>query len=207
MATFTVTPNQLGAALRARGIMVADAIQKGLVSGARRGRAEMVRRSDDLGITDRGVYKNSWKVRDRRKTPVTYDGDQIIASLDNNTPYAGIIERGARPHPVSMQGLLNIVAWVERKRRDWLGEVNFLPRQANQTWHQARKSARQQAAYDIAVAIARKIKAHGQKGKFVLENAIPELAKIAGVEVAREVRDQANRKAALAAARRAKAGG
>jgi hypothetical protein len=196
-AVIKIDIKELGRELRARGRAVQRAIEKGMVVGAARGRTHLVELSDEHGITDRGLYKNAWKRHSRGRGRV---------DLHNQAPYAGIIEVGARPHPVSNEGLFAIAAWVERKPGDRVQSVASqrayatqgpLPKGTSRRSFEAgiRRHERRQVAYDIAVAIARKIAARGQEPKWVVRNALPELTRMLQVECERLIREQAGRRA------------
>lgn len=78
-----------------------------------RGVKRALRRAADRGVdvlrsatpVDQGEMIRAWRVIPRA------DGSLLIK---NDAPHAGIIERGARPHPVSEEGRLAIRDWAER---------------------------------------------------------------------------------------------
>jgi hypothetical protein len=57
------------------------------------------------GALDTGLYKAAWK------TGSLPNG----ASVFNDRPYAGVIDYGRRPAPVSRGGVRNLEAWAKRK--------------------------------------------------------------------------------------------
>lgn len=126
-------------------------------------RAYLIAQVNKSGITDTGLYKNSFVVTDD--------------SLWNDAPHAGLVERGARPHPVSQAGVLAIAAWVRRKLRK---SVSSAPKvlatvalNAQGVAVAKKKKFTKDEALEIAYAIAQKIKKFGQKGHYFMRDAIP----------------------------------
>lgn len=68
----------------------------------------------------------------------------------NLAPHAPIVEEGARPHPVSIEARARIAIWCQRK-------LGLTPDEA----------------YQAAEAIAWKIQKFGQKGRYVMRDALP----------------------------------
>jgi hypothetical protein len=86
------------------------AVHRGLRSGARAGRTHLVR----VTPKDRGMAKAAWK---EHNGPMNSRPPTPAAWLENSAPYIGILEKGARPHPVSPEGRLAIYEWVLRNMR------------------------------------------------------------------------------------------
>ncbi len=127
---------------------VRAAIGRGILAGAERGRRVLVARTPE----DQGLMQKSWEV-----LPQPGGG----AVLRNDAPYAGVVEAGARPHPVSREGVENIRGWVERK-------LGLADREAESaTW-----------------GIVNKLRRVGQKPTYFVRKSLPEL----GAAMAREVR-------------------
>lgn len=63
---------------------------------------------------DRGLAQNSWQANMGPKNPRP---PTPAAWLSNSAPYIGILEKGARPHRVSLDGQRAIYEWVERHFR------------------------------------------------------------------------------------------
>lgn len=82
--------------------VIRKAVIKGIRSGAHAGRAILVKRSPK----DTGQLKASWRV--------SVGEGMEIAQIFNDAPHAGIVEHGARPHPVSEEGRKAIREWVIR---------------------------------------------------------------------------------------------
>lgn len=139
------------------------AIRRGIRNGARGGRAVLVRRSPK----DLGQLKNSW--RDTASRPGTATMT-TVAEVFNDAPYAGIVELGARPHPVSREGQLAILEWVQRHFR---GEDEKAQRR-------------------IARAIVHKIRREGQRPTYFVRDSLGDLNALAAREVARAVDRQAS---------------
>jgi len=63
---------------------------------------------------DRGLAQNSWQAN---MGPKNARPPTPAAWLSNSAPYIGILEKGARPHKVSLDGQRSIYEWVERHFR------------------------------------------------------------------------------------------
>jgi hypothetical protein len=117
------------------------------VSGER-SRATFVRKSP----VDTGRHRASWKTKKSAAGVL----------VENDAPYAGIIERGARPHAVSEEGREAITRWAMRKFGISVDE-----------------------AEKMAQGIINKLRAHGQKGTFVVEKNLDNSAKWLAEEITR----------------------
>jgi hypothetical protein len=109
-----LTPGQVAGAVKRTAAAVREAIRVGAIRGAERGRAFVVRQTP----VDQGQLKASWKVRPSMAAAAATRGAQMLAELVNDAPHAGIVERGARPHPVSPEGWMAIYDWVVRHRQE-----------------------------------------------------------------------------------------
>lgn len=164
MATVEMTEAELGARLRSDAAGSPKAVFRAMVSAAQRGKGYIVKKSP----VDRGILRNAWKV--------IRLSIQNIVELTNDQPYAGVVERGARPFKISPDGLTALKYWAKRKLRSGeltpkgpVGSEQELEREANR----------------IAWAIAKKFEKVGMKGKrFVMEN-LPILASLMDAEVKR----------------------
>lgn len=150
-----ISPDRLPAALKRRAKATPDVLRKGLYLAAQRGRTLLVRRSP----VDRGNYKNAWQVHKRPGG----------AEIENSAPYAGIIELGARAHPVSREGRESILGWVRR----------HFP------------AADEKEAQRIANAICWKIQTKPTKGKFVVRSSMDNLYRFLHAEVMRQLKKHA----------------
>lgn len=104
MATVKIDFDKLGHRIRSDASGSPRAIKQALFSGAQRGKGLLVKHSP----VDRGQLRNAWRVLKFR------DG----VSLSNDQPYAGIMERGARPFKIGLAGLQALIGWVKRKILD-----------------------------------------------------------------------------------------
>ncbi len=138
--TMTIGPGDLGKKLMEDGARRKGALPKAAIAAARKFRTLLVQRTDELGITDTGALKNSWRAER------TKDG----ATVFSDCPYAGIVELGARPHPVSVEGQEAIARWAIRK----LG-------------------VDEKEAKSVAFLIARKIAKEGQKPTYLVQDQLP----------------------------------
>lgn len=141
-----------------------DRIDRGLIRAAQRGKAHMVKKTP----TDQGQLRTSWKARGRL--------------LTNDAPHAGIVEMGARPHPVSRAGVEAIKRWAQRNLG--LGKVRDTKGRFVKTT-KATRDYLEQEAWGVAWAIAAKIRREGQKPTFFIRSQLGELTKIAKQEVER----------------------
>lgn len=178
-------PEDLSAVLASHEKNMPRAIRDGLSMAAHRGRALLVRMSP----VDMGVYKNSWRVR---------HSSNGLPDILNDAPHAGIVELGARPHHVSAEGIEALTAWVKRhigtptqgphwQRPNYGPKLPSqpgpkMPRRAGASLPSVDKEARA-----MAWAIAKKIEKYGQVGYYVVERAMPQLARFAVQEVSRSV--------------------
>lgn len=85
-------------------------IARGLRDGARIGKVVVKRRTPK----DRGMAQMGWQ---NHNGPMNARGQTPAAWLENSTPYIGILENGARPHPVSAEGRFALYQWIERHYR------------------------------------------------------------------------------------------
>lgn len=115
--------------------------KKAVVSGLMRSIPDLVAASP----VDTGLYASSWDVT----------ADEARAILGNYAPYAGIIERGARPFTPPLGPLL---AWAKRV----LGDSSRPPKYSPQVWA-------------LAVHTQKKIEAEGMAPRHVLENMLPKI--------------------------------
>src|SRR5262245_48635855 len=101
MATITLKAGELAPAIRKSIASTVAAYKRGLRRAAERSKAHLVSRTP----VDMGQLKSSWSVS---------EGLTGVA-LHNSSPIAGVIDLGARPHPVSKAGRQAITEWAARK--------------------------------------------------------------------------------------------
>jgi hypothetical protein len=154
VATIRMTPEGLAVELRRLAKASPQVLERGLKRAARRGQAHMPGKTP----TDQGQLRNSWRV---------IEGAAGVR-LENDAPHAGIVEAGARPHPVSREGIEALTGWAMRK----FG----LPADE---------------AEGLAFAIAARIKKEGQAPTYFVRAELEKLASFAGeavlAELAKEV--------------------
>jgi hypothetical protein len=167
MAEHVITEKQLSAALRREAKKVPAALSRAAVRAAHRGKSHLVRKTKEKGITDLGQYANSFEV----KRGV---GDQDLATITNTAPHAGIIELGARPHPVSREGFERIREWVARKMLDISSQMADENEEVDR----------------IAWAIVKKIEREGQAPRHVFADEQTVLVKFWREEFERALRQR-----------------
>jgi hypothetical protein len=136
MSNIEVSSAMLPDHLRKAGEKVKNAIKISSVAAAMKLKTYLVQQTDELGITDLGFYKLGFQAI----------GPVVI----NDSPHGGVVEEGARPHPVSKEGQEAIYQWCIRKL------------------HLEEKEARQ-----AAFLISQKIKHEGQEGHHLMRDALP----------------------------------
>jgi len=159
MPTIRLQPSQLARALRGDAQRVRMAMKSAALGAARRFVAYLKNEIDRRGITDLGIFKASWKAV---RNP---DGG---ASISSDAPQAGVIELGARPHPVSQEGRDAIAAWAQRK-------LGLSPAEAMRA----------------AFLIARKISREGQKPTYLVRDSLPHARTFYGEEIVRVLNSRA----------------
>lgn len=140
-----------------------------LQSGAERGRSIMVRRTP----VDTGHMRAAWRVF------MTALGNEA-AKLTNDHPAIGVVEAGARPHPVSDLGILAIERWVGRHPDIWQGA---------QSGPGGRMLTREQAISAITHGIVWKLRTEGQEPTYFVRDALPHLRRAIAREVMRMMRE------------------
>lgn len=132
---------------------------------------------------DLGAYKNGWEVR--RLTTTSKKGHKRTSvQLVNDTPYAGVIELGARPFTPPFQPIFE---WAQRKAGDLAmgGKVKIGP-QAFKVLKSGNLSYRGKASLDpddldelraFTYGVINKFKQQGIAPKHVMQNALPFAAK------------------------------
>jgi hypothetical protein len=131
-----IPADALPKALRGEGERVREIIRKAAKAASLRLKTHLVRESDKKGITHTGVYKGGFRATDN--------------SVVNDAPHAGIVELGARPHPVSKEG-----------------------REAIKRWAMTKLGLSAEDAESAAWGIANKIRKEGQVGRYVMRDAVP----------------------------------
>jgi len=181
MAIIPINPKDLPKELRARLKLTPKLVRGGLIVGAQRGKALLVRKTP----VDLGQMKNSWRVRKDTK------GGAVIT---NDAPHAGIIEKGARPHGVSKEGQAAIRAWV---RRHFRIQVWSKPgRSGGSIATGTRMRSQKDKELDrITYLIVRKLQTEGQKPTYLVHDSMPQLERFAKAEVQRLIKKWEGRRA------------
>lgn len=158
-------PEKLPRALRGEAARTRQAIKIGAHAAAQRFKARLVARTDELGITDRGILKNSWRAsagggRDTAGRFMAANG--VLAQVYSDAPHAGVVELGARPHAVSAEGLEAIKQWAMRK-------LGLDEKQAEAAAH----------------GIAKKLALVGQKPRYLVRDVLPDARRYLAEEISR----------------------
>lgn len=160
---------KVAALIKGHGKRVRAAIGRGARRGAEHGRSIIVKKTP----TDQGQLRNAWQVRQMPAGPGTVN---TLAELVNEAPHAGIVEHGARPHPVSAEGMEALYHWVRRNR----AEFGFLTKSGRTKKVTVDIEAELRK---IAEGIAFKLRTKGQAPTYFVRNARPALTRAAVVEV------------------------
>lgn len=135
--TLRIRPQDLARELGARGTQTRKATRAGVRLAAERGRGILAQATP----VDTGAMKARWRVS---------KGGTV--TIVNDAPYAGVVEAGARPHGVSIEGRHAIKLWFMRK----VG----LP---------------EKEAAIRTEAFCQRLMAHGWVGKFFVRNSLDQL--------------------------------
>lgn len=197
MVAISTTPGKLVGQLKSRNRATLQAIARGALRGAQRGRAIVVRETP----VDQGQLKNAWKVEPGDKALLLGKGmiaravrfvmGMTLAELRNTAPHAGIVELGARPHPVSPEGILAIADWAYRNLD--LGTVMGPVKRGAGGRRKMERDAKEAAAMAVAQAIAWKIRKYGQEPTYFVKGCLPALHQAVEVEVAKAIEEVSRR--------------
>ena len=110
MATIPIKANKLPKELQARFRAIPKTVLRGLNIGAMRGKAILQHRTP----VSTGRLKAAWRVRKGTRWANQYGSGNTNPEIQNSAPHAGIIEEGARPHPVSLEGIQSLTRWARR---------------------------------------------------------------------------------------------
>ena len=198
----TIDIKKLPEALRRNEMAVRDAIAKGAMAGAQRGRNIMIR----VTPTDQGQLRASWKVLRRvsgaRNMPA---GETSVVELRNDAPHAGLVELGCRPHGMSPAGWAALYEWVRRHPELYTGSGSASnPDQQGPNplrMRRARAARGPLGPYKgpdpvvaaITNAIAAKIRREGIKPTYFIRNNLHKLSDALAQEIRRAVDDLAEK--------------
>lgn len=131
------------------------------------------KRADELKITDLGTYKRGLIVWDKT----------VIATA----PHSGIVELGARPHKVSLDGIIAIAFWVRRKLRQTYRRTSMQRARKNPEQEHGSRKYQWDEAFEIAWAIAKSIEKRGQAPRYVMRDSLPKAREFMSEELARRL--------------------
>jgi len=177
----------LSVRLRSDATNAPKAIFRAMVSSAQRGKGFLVAATP----VDRGILRNAWKIV---KSSATNE-----VQLVNDQPYAGVMERGARPFKMGRAGIEAIKGWVGRQLR--AGKIILKPKPRNAIAHLtdaykvrfksrpklSKGAERQQAIESITWAIVKTIEKVGIKGRRFVMNNLDKLAALMKEEMDRSL--------------------
>ena len=157
---------------------------------------EQVRKDVDTGIklaAQRGRNHLS------KKTPVDQGQARVgwrttATTIYNNAPHIGILEKGARPHKVSREGIEALTRWAmrvlsvkgkPRKKGDKAGKKTpkKLKKKAGKKTPRKRKGLQESEARAVAFAIAKKLEKEGQPGKFFVHKSMRQIRRFLEIEI------------------------
>jgi hypothetical protein len=102
-----ISSRELGDRLVSVGEKIGSLQETAAFNAAQRLVGYLKKLTDELGITDTGIYKNS------HRASRTEDGSVVY----NDAPHSGIVEMGTRPHFVGKDGIEALKKWCMRKLR------------------------------------------------------------------------------------------
>lgn len=115
MPTIKIDSKDLAKALKGEDARARRALPLAAYAAAQRLRGRIIDEIDRRKITDMGILKNSIRVvKQNRDGGGRFLGGGNVA-VRSDAPHAGIVELGARPHPVSPEGRAAIARWAARK--------------------------------------------------------------------------------------------
>lgn len=182
-AHISIEFRQLKGSLRRRARGMKKELQRSAVRAAQRGKVLMRR----VTPTDQGQLKNSWRVRKGGEVVGSFwlRPKTILAYLENDAPYAGVVERGARPHKVSYLGRMAIYEWVRRNRKLFAlsGPRQIVAGPKRRGTRGPMLRALEPDLERITWGIVKRIEREGQKPTFFVRNRLDELRTELGMQV------------------------
>lgn len=179
MTVINMGHGQIGPELIARAKKTPGVINKAMKRSAMKARTKLARKTPK----DLGQAKAGWKVSSLIKGT-----SRSRIDVYNDAPHVGVIELGARPHGVNLEGRIAIYEWVLRNipREELIG-----PRRKGSRM----KKLKNDQAMKITQAIVHKIRAHGQKPTYFVRSSMDEITAEFGKEVEKQISAYAKRKA------------
>lgn len=178
-----ITPDRLPQEINTRHILTRRAVANGIGRAAERGRALIVRKTP----VDMGQLKASWRVVWHG---VPGGAQWECATLENDAPHAGIVEEGARPHPVNAEGWDAIYQWARRHitytQLKGPGRAKGGKRREGPPKQITKRHGQEDPILEgIVWAIVKRIEKYGQAPTYFVRNNIPALQKIATEEISK----------------------
>lgn len=157
-----------------------QAIARGALAGAHRGRAVIVKRTP----TDMGQLRASWRVKPGAEEFSGLETD--LATLVNDAPHIAMVELGSRPHRVSPEGWAAIYAWVHRHYRGGqLGGTGATRRRSRKGPGPGPFQGDDPVIAKITNAIVWRIRRYGTKPRLFVKNSLDELRAVMAAELER----------------------
>lgn len=153
-----------------------QAIRNGMVTAAERHKSFLKVKSP----VDTGRLKGGWQSVPTAKGVLVFD----------DAPYAGVVERGARPHGVNEEGRQAIREWIRRKlvRISVANTKSHGPARTMRTRMLTRGEAQDDPEVErILQAILKKLATVGQEGKFIVRDSLPKTSNWLGLEILRQL--------------------
>lgn len=158
-----------------------QAVARGALAGAHRGRALIVKRTP----TDMGQLRASWRVK---PGATEFTGPETtLATLINDAPHIAMVELGSRPHRISPEAWAAIYEWVRRHFRGGQlgGEGRMRSRRRKAGPGLGPFQGDDPEIAKITNAIAWKIRRYGTKPRLFVRNSTDELRAVMGYELQR----------------------
>lgn len=196
MSVVTVTEAQLPTLMRWH----AESTGRAIVRGARKSMQKAKRHLVSVTPKDRGKARRGWKVKTAGTPTEVTTGNGLIGSVENDNPYIGILENGARPHPVSVEGQEAIYQWVLRHIRlvgsTTMGFAAVHASEISKGTHRRKFGSvdkGEQLARRITFLICRKIRTKGQAPKFFVRDSLDLIARMCQTDIEASIRDRMSR--------------
>ena len=163
-----IQPKDLGRELRGRFKGIERDLVHAMNTSAMRGQAILASRTP----RDTGRAAAGWRVRKGRVWGNQFGRGFVAPQIENPAPHIGVLEAGARPHPVSKEGIDALASWARR-----------------------RLGASKEEARKIANAIAWKIRRKGQKPTYFVRDSLDDIVDAFSDELNRVLTAHAGRRA------------
>lgn len=197
MSVVTVTEAQLPTVLRWHAAGTARAIVRGVRKSMNKAKRHLV----SVTPKDKGGARKGWKVKTTgTPTEVTNQLHGTIGEIANDSPIIGILEMGARPHPVSLEGQEAIFQWVLRHMRlvgnTTTGFAAVHASELGKGTHRKKfgtVDGGERLARQITYLICRKIRTKGQAPRYFVRDSMDLIAIMCQMDVEAAIRDRMSR--------------